>query len=220
MVEVPAGEFMMGCDEAVDEACEDDELPQHAPALSAFQIDRTEVTQDQYTACVVAGACEAPSCAWDCANTTHPATCVTWSQAKSFCEWAEKRLPSEAEWEKAARGDQGAKYPWGDADPDCTLANMDGCGAAALPVGSLAAGASPYGVLDMAGNVVEMVADWYDENYYLDSPMADPTGPATGNRYGGRGGGYLSEATWLRAAKRDWYDLGDWAVSLGFRCAR
>jgi formylglycine-generating enzyme required for sulfatase activity len=220
MVEVAAGEFMMGCDETVDEACEDDELPQHILVLSAFQIDRTEVTQDQYTACVVAGACEPPSCAWDCAKTNDPATCVTWAQAKSYCNWAEKRLPSEAEWEKAARGDQGATYPWGDAEPDCTLANMEGCGAAVLPVGSLSAGASPWGALDMAGNVVEMVADWYDETYYLDSPATDPTGPETGNRYGGRGGGYASEAIWLRAAKRDWYDLSDWAVSLGFRCAR
>jgi formylglycine-generating enzyme required for sulfatase activity len=219
MVDVAASDFSMGCDNTSDQ-CVDDELPQHPVTLSAFQIDRTEVTQDQYTACVVAGSCDVPSCAWDCELTNYPATCVSWSQAKTYCEWAQKRLPTEAEWEKAARGEQAAKYPWGNADPDCTLANLAGCGHGALPVGSFETGASPYGALDMAGNVVEMVADWYDETYYATSPAQDPTGPAMGTRYVGRGGGYASDSTWLRASKRDWYDLSDWAPSLGFRCAR
>jgi formylglycine-generating enzyme required for sulfatase activity len=220
MVAVEAGEFIMGCDDMVETDCFDDEVPVHVVTLSAFEIDRNEVTQDQYGACVAAGACEVPYCAWDCTLTNNPASCVSLGQAKSYCEWAGKRLPTEAEWEKAARGADGAKYPWGDADPDCTLANMAGCAGAAMPVGSLPAGASPYGALDMAGNMVEYVADWYDAAYYLESPAEDPTGPATGNRYGGRGGGFLSEAIWLRGAKRDWYDIIDWAASLGFRCAR
>ncbi|HTM44352.1 MAG TPA: formylglycine-generating enzyme family protein, partial [Polyangiaceae bacterium] len=116
MVDVAASDFSMGCDNTSDQ-CVDDELPQHPVTLSAFQIDRTEVTQDQYTACVVAGSCDVPSCAWDCELTNYPATCVSWSQAKTYCEWAQKRLPTEAEWEKAARGEQAAKYPWGNADP-------------------------------------------------------------------------------------------------------
>ena len=149
-----------------------------------------------------------------------PAGCVNFQQAKDYCEFAGRRLPSEAEWEKAARGSEGAVFPWGDDAPDCTLANMAGCSDGLSPAGSLEAGASPYGALDMAGNVVEMVADWYDASYYESSPAMDPPGPSSGEKYVGRGGGYRSEAPWLRASKRDWYDLTDSAASLGFRCAR
>lgn len=220
LVEVPAGAFDMGCNAEVDTECLDDEKPMHAVTLSAFEIERTEVTQDEYAACVTDGDCEPPSCAWDCDATELPASCVTIDQATVYCAWAGRRLPTEAEWEKAARGDDGRKYPWGNDEPDCTRANMSGCGSVAMPVGSIAAGASPYGALDMAGNMVEMVSDWYDEAYYAASPAADPTGPAMGTRYTGRGGGYASEATWQRTSKRDWYDLEDTAASLGFRCAR
>jgi len=94
------------------------------------------------------------------------------------------------------------------------------CGELPMPVGSLEAGASPYGVLDLAGNMVEMVADWYDATYYADAPASDPSGPPSGERYGGRGGGFKSDADWLRTSKRDWYDLTDAGTSLGFRCAR
>lgn len=218
-VNVPAGDFPMGCNSAVDMDCADDEKPLHTVTLGAFKIDRTEVTQAQYAACVSAGACNAPSCPWDCSKTDNPATCVLQSDAKAYCAWAGARLPTEAEWEKAARGSDGNKYPWGNTEPDCTLTNMAGCGDAAQPVGSLSAGASPYGALDMAGNVVEMVADWYDAAYYASSPSADPTGPASGTRYGGRGGGFKSEALWQRTSKRDWYDLTDEGAALGFRCA-
>ncbi len=220
LVEIPAGEFVMGCNADVDDACEDDENPMHTVSLSAFAIERTEVTQGQYTACVLEAACEPPSCAWDCSKPDFAAGCLTREQASGYCAWNDRRLPTEAEWEKAARGSEGLKYPWGNSDPDCTLANMAGCGEQLMPAGSMAAGASPYGVLDLAGNMVEMVADWYDASYYASSPAADPGGPGSGERYGGRGGGYKSDADWLRTSKRDWYDLTDWAVSLGFRCAR
>jgi formylglycine-generating enzyme required for sulfatase activity len=218
-VDVPAGDFPMGCNSAVDMDCADDEKPLHTVTLAAFKIDRTEVTQAQYAACVSAGACNAPSCSWDCSKADNPATCLLQSDAKAYCAWAGGRLPSEAEWEKAARGSAGNKYPWGNSEPDCTLANMSGCGGAVQPVGSLSAGASPYGALDMAGNVVEMVADWYDAAYYASSPSSDPTGPASGTRYGGRGGGFKSAALFQRTSKRDWYDLTDTAAGLGFRCA-
>lgn len=219
-VEVEGGEFVMGCNEEVDDACDDDEKPQHVVTLADFEIDRTEVTQAQYSACVLDGACAAPACEWNCENTDYPAVCVDWIAAQAYCAWAGKRLPSEAEWEKAARGTEGAKFPWGNDEPDCTLANFADCGGAVQAVGELPDGASPYGALDMSGNVVEMVADYYDAGYYGSSPDTDPTGPASGERYGGRGGGYRSDADWQRSSKRDWYDPSDTSASLGFRCAR
>lgn len=217
---MPAAEFRMGCNSTVDSDCADNEKPLHTVSLAAFEIDRTEVTQDEYAACVGAQICSVPSCEWDCAATDLPAGCIEWAQAKAYCVWAGKRLPTEAEWEKAARGTDGRKYPWGNEDADCTRANMSGCGNHADDVGSHPSGASPYGALDMAGNVVEMVADWYDAAFYKASPATDPTGPASGNRYVGRGGGYLSEAVWQRTSSRDWYDLTDESSPLGFRCAR
>jgi formylglycine-generating enzyme required for sulfatase activity len=219
MVPVPAGNFTMGCGNT-DTQCLDDERPEHVVTLSAFEIDRTEVTQNEYAACVEAKACGAPLCNWDCSKTNYPAGCVDWSQAKTYCAWAGKRLPTEAEWEKAARGTDGRIYPWGNEIPDCTHVNMASCGARAEPVGMLPAGASPYGALDMAGNVVGMVADWYDATFYQVSPEDNPTGPATGTRYGGRGGGFKSEPVWQRTSARDWYDLTDESEPLGFRCAR
>jgi formylglycine-generating enzyme required for sulfatase activity len=220
LVAVPAGEFAMGCNEAVDSACDDDEKPQHMVTLSAFSIDRTEVTQAAYTACLLDGACSPPSCDWNCDNADYPAGCLVSTQAEAYCAWAGKRLPTEAEWEKAARGDDGFKFPWGNDDPSCSLVNMSGCGGAAKPVGSFPSGASPYGALDMAGNMVEMVADRYDEAYYASSPASDPQGPGSGERYVGRGGGFKSDSKFIRASKRDWYDLTDAGASLGFRCAR
>jgi formylglycine-generating enzyme required for sulfatase activity len=220
LVTIPAGDFTMGCNDAVDNQCSDDEKPKHTVSLSGFSIDRTLVTQAQYTSCINAGACAVPSCDWSCDNSSFPASCMTWQDASNYCAWAGERLPTEAEWEKAARGEQGNKYPWGSKEPDCTLANFAGCGGAAKAVGSLPAGASPYGLFDMAGNVVEFVADVYDAGYYAMSPASDPPGPASGTRHGGRGGGFKSPALYLRTSKRDWYDPTDAGPSLGFRCAK
>lgn len=220
MVEIPAGQFLMGCNAAVDADCEADEKPGHQVTLAAYEIDVTEVTQDQYAACVNYGACAEPGCEWKCADKTLPATCLSWADAKTFCAWAGKRLPTEAEWEKAARGSDGRKYPWGNQEPNCARTNMAGCAGTAESAGSHPGGASPYGVLDMAGNMVEMVGDWYDAAYYASSPAVDPTGPAKGEKYGGRGGGFKSTAEWHRVSVRDWYDLTDAGTSLGFRCAR
>jgi formylglycine-generating enzyme required for sulfatase activity len=218
-VNVPAGNYIIGCNAAVDTECLSDELPMHTVTLSAFAIERTEVTQSQYATCLAAGSCTAPSCAWDCTLGDHPAGCITWAQAKAYCAWAGRRLPSEAEWESAARGPDGHKYPWGNQEADCALTNMAGCTGATDAVGQHPTGASPFGALDMAGNVVEMVEDWYDASYYQTSPTVNPTGPASGTQYGGRGGGYLSAEVWQRASDRDVYDLTDSYKSLGFRCA-
>jgi formylglycine-generating enzyme len=219
-IPVPGGEFIMGCNAAVDQNCGGDENPMRSVTLTAFEIDQTEVTQGNYTACVTQQGCSPPSCAWNCSEPASPAVCVTWEQAKAYCAWAGRRLPTEAEWELAARGTDGRKYPWGNDEPDCSRANMAGCSGMVDAVGLHPGGASPYGAVDMSGNVVEMVADWYDSAYYQTAPNADPTGPASGSRYGGRGGGYKSEATWQRTSARDWYDIEDNGPALGFRCAR
>jgi formylglycine-generating enzyme required for sulfatase activity len=211
----------MGCNVAVDDECRSDENPFHTVSLDAFEIDRNEVTREEYAACVEAGECVPPStCTWDCSTPGLPAGCIAWADARAYCTFAGKRLPTEAEWEKAARGTDGRKFPWGNEAASCDRANMAGCGGGPKPVGSQPSGASPYGALDMAGSVVEMVADWYDAGFYAVSPAANPTGPANGTRYAGRGGGYKSEAIWQRASARDWYDLTDSGPSLGFRCAR
>jgi formylglycine-generating enzyme required for sulfatase activity len=219
MISIAAATFPMGCATG-DTACNPDEKPQHAVSLKAFDIDRTEVTQGAYAACIQARACRPPSCAWDCSQTEYPARCIERNDAEAYCAWAGKRLPSEAEWELAARGTDGRIYPWGNQPADCTLVNMAGCDGHVDAVGAHPTGASPYGLLDMEGNVVEMVSDWYDAKYYQTSPSNQPTGPTTGTRYVGRGGGYKSAAVWQRASQRDQYDLSDEAESLGFRCTR
>jgi hypothetical protein len=220
MVSVAGGEFLMGCNQDVDNECRPDELPSRIVFVSDFQIDKTEVTQGMYAACVQANGCDPPSCEWDCGAANNPAGCVTRQQGMDYCAWAGKRLPSEAEWEKAARGADGRKFPWGNDAPNCDLVNMSGCGEVAKPVGSQPAGASPYGALDMGGNMVEMLADWYDPGYYQAMPDRDPKGPSNGATYVGRGGGWKSEAKWHRTAIRDWYDVTNQGRSLGFRCAR
>ena len=221
MVAVEAGAFLMGCDSATAGDCQDDELPLHAVTLSAFEIDRTEVTQEAYAACIDAGACTAPACDFDpVLRRLYPVTCVTFRQARDFCAFAGKRLPTEAEWEKAARGSDGRAHPWGQAPPDCALANAFGCAGATQPVGIHPGGASPYGALDMAGNASEYVADRYAADYYAVSPTNDPTGPATGDRRVRRGGGFNAGVHALTTYNRSPVQPDVARPHFGFRCAR
>jgi formylglycine-generating enzyme required for sulfatase activity len=218
MVFVPAGQFQMGSTDA-DSDAGDEEKPAHNVTLDAFWIDKTEVTNEQYRQCVEAGACEEPSC-WDNADlnaAAQPVVCVTWDDAHAYAEWAGGRLPTEAEWEKAARGTDGRLYPWGESAPDCQRANFKGCSGRTSTVGSYPTGASPYGALNMAGNVWEWVSDWYEETYYSDAPPNNPQGPGSGERRVVRGGSFdMSESrlrTTFRIGNRPAYSNWD----LGFR---
>jgi hypothetical protein len=216
MAVVPAGPFMRGC-LARDTQCQADEQPLRTIMLGGFEIDQTEVVQSQYDACVKAGACPAPSGFNPGARPSHPVTNTSWAMASMYCSWAGKRLPTEAEWEKAARGPNSNVYPWGDQAPDCSHAQYKGCGLAdSVPVGQLA-GTSGYGVEDLAGNAAEWVNDFYAAGYYASAPTTDPPGPTSGMHVR-RGGGFSSDPPMLRTGARA---SGDAAVaSAGFRCAR
>lgn len=231
MVFVPAGEFQMGCSPALSYfECNFNgvALPLHAVYLDDYYIDKYEVTIAQYTRCAVAGAC-AYSPAYGISTTHplyygdptyHPMINVSWEEARDYCAWAGKRLPTEAEWEKAARGLTLRTYPWGDQAPDCTLANFGAhtCVGYTTQVGSYPLGASPYGALDMAGNAAEWVSDWYAPDYYSTSPYENPPGPITGTYKVVRGGSWYSLPFQVAVSARvaDPYDrLWLW----GFRCA-
>jgi len=227
VVLVAAGEFWMGCAPS-DSLCDPDEKPRHQVYLDAFYIDETEVTVAQYRECVNAGSCNTEGmtatleCNWDQSRDNHPINCVTWSHANVYCSWAGARLPTEAEWEKAARGTDERIYPWGNEPPSdqlCWYQHESVPGTCA--VGSYSSGASPYGALDMAGNVSEWVNDWWDYYYYEASPSENPTGPADGSSRASRGGGWkYFTAKSLRASERYGYLPQHHVSYFGFRCAR
>jgi len=232
LVYVPAGEFLMGSADS-DPDASSDEKPQHKVTLDSYFIDRTEVTKDQYQKCVAAGKCAAPLCNGT-GQADHPVVCVRWQDATNYCAWAGRRLPTEAEWEKAARGTDGRIYPWGNetvagnllnfCDRNCSYdwreTAVDDGYAGMAPVESYPAGANPYGALDMAGNVWEWVADWYDDNYYASSPAQNPMGSASGQYRVLRGGSWGDRQRDVRAAYRDGGGPDKWIGYVGFRCAR
>ena len=228
VVLIPAGKFWMGCNEAVDSECDDDEKPYHDVYLDAFSMDRHEVTVAAYGKCVESGKCSKAETGGYCntgksGRTDHPINCVDWAQAAAYCKWAGKRLPTEAEWEKAARGTDGRKYPWGNQNAACSRAVMDdggdGCGKdRTWPVCSKEAGNSPYGLCDMAGNVYEWVSDWYGKDSYGSSGDRNPGGPSSGARRVLRGGSWDSESWSLRASNRVRFTPVSRYVNSGFRC--
>jgi len=236
MVYVPEGAFLMGSNSGAD-----DEKPEHIVFLDAFWIDRYEVTNAQFAAFLNAqGNQSEGGVIWLDANDEdacitqsggewvpdsdyddHPVVEESWYGAQAYCEWVGGRLPTEAEWEKAARGVDGRRYPWGEESPTCSLAQFSGCLGETVPVGSFPNGASPYGALDMAGNVWEWVADWYDENYYINSSISNPKGGLKGGSYRiHRGGSWYFKERNLRASNRYWLYPVITSYNLGFRCVR
>ena len=240
-----------------------DETPQHTVYLDAFWIDWTEVTVAMFRTFVEATGYETtaeregwgapwkegpmeeewphvPGADWQhprgpgsSAEDDHPVVQVSWEDAAAYCEWAGGQLPTEAQWEKAARGTDGRSWPWGDTyegvrgsfcDAQCPVErwkqdSYDDGYALTAPVGSFPSGASPYGALDMAGNVWEWVADWYAEDYYSDSTYENPTGPRFGAERAQRGGAWYDNGSWVRTTVRHSTPPSTRCDDLGFRCA-
>lgn len=221
---VPGGVFLMG-----GETNDDDSLPQHVVYLDPFWMDETEVTNAMYNQCVLVGGCLPPSNYGSVSQSSyygntiydnHPVIYLDWDSAKAYCTWAGRDLPTEAQWEKAARGSDGRLYPWGNESPTCELLNYNRCGVGITPVGSYPDGASPYGLLDMAGNVWEWTADWYDSDYYETSPLKNPTGPDSGISKVLRGGDWDNDKSFVHAAYRNDHVPTGPGFIVGFRCAQ
>src|SRR5919108_4610312 len=238
-VYIPAGTFRMG---GMDVRRAPNEIPEHDVTLDAFWMDQLEVTNAMYGLCVSAGVCSLPQNLksqrrpeyfTDSEFKDYPVIYVTWGQAKAYCEWAGRRLPTEAEWERAGRGDDFRTFPWGEDKADGLLANFNMLVGDTSRVGTHPAGASPFGVLDMAGNVAEWVNDFYTFNYSLENTL-NPTGPATSASWQRvvRGGSLGDAEINIRVSKRSSVlgsnvnapldssaYLGEFSPRIGFRCA-
>ena len=221
MALVPAGEFTMGSTMSTDEQ------PVHRVYLDAFYMDKYHVTVGQYAKYLETTDMEAPP-EWDIMNQPQhqkrPVVNVSWFDAATYCKWAGKRLPTEAEWEKATRGTDGRLYPWGNEPPTRLHANFGkkqwANHMALVPVGMFEMGKSPYGIYDMAGNAWEWVNDWYDHDYYKKSPAKNPQGPAKGKSKVVRGGNWLYIQEFLRSSFRFNAEPSGRQFGYGFRCAK
>ena len=239
-VYISAGTFRMG---GMDARRAPDEVPVHEVTLDAFWMDQLEVTNAMYALCVSTGACELPQSTesqrrFDYYENLefkdYPVVYVTWGQAIMYCEWADRRLPTEAEWERAARGDDFRTFPWGEDKADWRFANFNMLVTDTSRAGSYLMGASTFGVLDMSGNVAEWTNDFYDFDYYLTSPSMNPLGPETSSSLNRvvRGGSLGDAEINIRVSKRSSVRgsnlsaapdstayLGDFSPRIGFRCA-
>lgn len=227
MVLVPAGTFTMG---APDEIGDKDEHPQHDVHLKDFYMDQYEVTVERYQRFLNENNRAEPKY-WDqvvlSRDGQKPVVGIAWHDARDYCQWAGKRLPTEAEWEKAARGTDHRTYPWGNDAPNSSIAHF---GKVYEPektyeeklkeVGSFDHGQSPYGVYDMVGNVWEWVEDWYGKDYYQKSPGKNPLGPSSGEMKVIRGGSWYSDQRFLRSTLRGWFLPTSRIASYGGRCAK
>ncbi len=257
MVLVPTGPFAMGSDfsegpdflEGISDEGFSDERPERQVYLDGFFMDITEVTNAQYRACVAKGACADPQHTGSLTREGYyldsdfdlfPVIFVSYHQAQSYCQWAGKRLPTEAQWEKAARGQKEFTYPWGDHRPDCTMSNFSKmiseydetgemvfsqtCFGDTVKVDQYPSYLSPYGIYNMAGNVAEWVSDWYLEQYYDSGIYPDnlnnPQGPGDGKRRVYRGGGFANNMYLIRTAFRSHGLPGSSFAHVGFRCAK
>ncbi len=233
MVLIPAGSFTMGSNDGLP-----NERPEHTVALDAYYIDQYEVTLALYRKFLDSGKHESPPTWDDEAATTvgdRPAIGMRWQEADAYCKWAGKRLPTEAEWEKAARGTDGRRYPWGHMQPFVDIANYNrgiwvseaitlvavtgGLEGMSVRHGLKEGGKSPYGLSHMAGNAAEWVADWYDREYYQRSPEKNPTGPAQGEKRVLRGGSWADLPAALRVTARFSAEPDFEDRTIGFRCA-
>lgn len=221
MVLVPAGEFLMGAEDGLP-----DTRPMRRTYLSSYWIDKYEATNARYRLCAESGACSRlkdPRALDDSRRAQHPVTNLTWGQARAFCQWTGRRLPTEAEWEKAARGTDGRRYPWGNSleaiKSRLKEHDLKTGGNGTEPVGSVPGTVSPYGVFDLVGNAWEWVKDWYAEDFYAVAPSHDPQGPLRGSFRVLRGGDWSQSALELRASYRGWDEMTYWGPTLGVRCA-
>lgn len=240
-VYIPQGSFQMG---GLDPRAATDEKPVHKVDMKGYWIDKVEVTNSMFLLCVQAGVCSPPQ---RVASETrqsyfnnpefndYPVVNVTWDAARQYCQWAGRRLPTEAEWEYAARGSTINTFPWGEDKPDGTRANFNYMSGDTNRVGNYSAGASPFGVLDMAGNVIEWTNDYYSAEYYASGPASNPTGPVARSAYFNRvvrGGSYADGEAELRSSNRasvlgpnpqaelgSSAYLGEFSPRIGFRCA-
>jgi formylglycine-generating enzyme required for sulfatase activity len=223
MIRIPGGRFTMG---TTERAAQPNERPTRSVTAPPFWMDKTEVSVGAYRVCVDRGACPRPvksstSCTFDATDPQLPVNCVPWASAQAYCVAVGKRLPREVEWELAARGPTNARYPWGGAGTSCGMAATLATEGAFRPcsgkhpfrVGTHPQNASPFGVLDMAGNVEEWTADWYSEAVSEASPRA-------GSAHVLRGGGWLSTPSQARTTSRNWGSVLEAGPNVGFRCAR
>ena len=233
MVLIPEGSFPMGVPHG-DRDGGRDEYPRHDVFVNNFYIDKFELTNGRYLEFVKATNHRVPQNPknatrnlWQGDTITEsladrPVVNVDWADANAYCQWAGKRLPTEAEWEKAAKGTADRRFPWGNVEPTNKHLNFNQqwIGEKTLmPVGSYELGKSPFGVYDMAGNVWEWVNDWYDAKYYEKSPAKNPTGPETGTKRVLRGSGWQNETPTVRIFTRVDSDPTIRNESTGFRCA-